>query len=79
LIGATGLAGPRSRAFDAGEEGDHLIKRFADDEPVDALDVAGATSEGHDLENFLTIIGNDHLAAADVLRVVAKTHLHRTT
>jgi len=39
LIGATGLAGPRTRAFDAREDGYHFVKRLSHDEFVNALDV----------------------------------------
>ena len=68
--------GLRTWAFDALEFVDDLIEGLADHQFVDTLGIARATPNRLNLENRFTIVGDDHLARADVLRAIMKRLFH---
>lgn len=79
LVGARGHPRRGTRAFDPLKFGDHFIERFADDKLIDALGVPGAAADRLHFDDLVTIIGDDHLARADVLGAITESLFHYLT
>jgi hypothetical protein len=78
LIGAGSVTGFRTGAFDALKFVNHFIERLADHQFVDALGIARAATNRLDFDDLITLVGDDHFAGADVLRLVVKGLFHPT-